>query len=152
MNSPRAGPDPLAGFAEDLNFDTASPEVASVVVPVVVGSNLPEDTASMRMAVYLGLFDLLADLAARRAPDAELARRTLEEALRQVGATEGPLRFALYNKRSKAEGDELISRMRGREIAITEQWMLPKLEAEIAAYRARVDGLRAALEALGDSR
>jgi hypothetical protein len=40
----------------------------------------------------------------------------------------------------------MITRMRGREIGMTDRWLIPRLERDIAAYRARIDALRRAIE------
>jgi hypothetical protein len=36
--------------------------------------------------------------------------------------------------------------MRGKEIGMTDQWLVPRLERDIAAYRGRIDALRRIIE------
>ena len=48
------------------------------------------------------------------------------------------------------EDRELLIRMRGKEIAVTRDWMIPKLLDEIDRYRARAGALRAALSRSGE--
>jgi len=79
------------------------------------------------------------------ATDEERVER-LSGALRLVESAEPALRFALFEKSGLAERQELVARMRGKEIAATEGWMIPRLREDIAAYRERIEALRRTLE------
>ena len=138
---------PLAGLEADLDFERASEATVTLHVPADAG--LPRDPRQLRMAVYLGVYDLLAERAVEDAGEVGAGTAALERALRLVEASDGPLRFALFERRSRAEAQELVARMRGKEVAMTEGWMLPRLEQDIAAYRERVAALRRALDAAG---
>lgn len=147
-DGPTAG-GPLAGFEADLAFETTPEATTTLHLP---GARLPREPKALRLAAYLGIYDLLAELAVRDAAGAggdAAAAASLEGPLRTVEATEGPLRFALFERGTKAEAQELLARTRGREIAVTEAWMVPKLEREIDLYRARVAALREALARAG---
>jgi len=105
-----------------------------------------EEEGPLRFMVYVGLFDMLTDAVADGHSEPGERRDVLERLYRTVQAAEGPLRFALFDEGGRAEQRELISRMRGKDIAMTREWMIPRLHRDIAAYRARIEALRAALE------
>jgi len=133
--------EPFDGFDDDLSFETVSDRTATVSVPA---PGLPADEASRRLVVYLGLFDRLTEALVDAAPEEDAPAR-LAEVLRRVQAADGPLRFALHQEREATERRELMTRMRGKEIAVTRDWMMPKLREEIERYEARVAALQHAL-------
>jgi hypothetical protein len=116
------------------------------LVSTIQAEGFPKDDRRATFIAYAGLVDLLAErmLAATAIEDRVT---TLERARRAAEAADGPLRFARHEQRSTTERDELISRMRGRQIAMTQGWLAPKLRTEIALYERRIDALRMAIEA-----
>ena len=138
--------EPFDGFDDDLAFERVSDRTATISVPA---PGLPEDEASRRLVVYLGLFDRLTEELVDAAPEEDEAAARLAEVLRHVQAADGPLRFALHEERDATDRRELMTRMRGKEIALTRDWMIPKLHEEIQRYVARVAALR---EAVADAR
>ena len=139
------GPDPFAGFRADLDFGSASDRTVEIVVPDASG--LPEEEAGLRFVVCVGLFDMLAEAAEENGRSDEERFTMIDAALSAVEGTEPTLRYWLYEKGTKAERQELVARMRGKEVAMTREWMLPRLREDIEAYRARITALRQALEA-----
>ena len=89
--------------------------------------------------LYLGLLDRLVD----GVGSATASSPGLDNAVRRLRSSEGPLRFQVYEHRTKLEGLERVARFAGREVALTENWMIPNLEADIALYRARIRALEA---------
>jgi hypothetical protein len=104
------------------------------------------DPDRLRFELNAGLFALLNDaLALASDSDAELEQR-LSGLLAKVKSVEPTLRFDLFEKRTDVERTEMVARMRGRDIAVTEEWMIPRLREDILAYRARIQALEAALQ------
>ena len=136
---------PFEGFVEELDYDSVSDETVRLSVPTV--PDVPDDDASRRFVLYLGLFDVLAEIwqLDGRADPAGFAA-DLWWLLGRLQAIEGPLRFALYERSDQAVRENLMSRMRGREVAVTEEWMIPKLNDEIARYSARIEALQRAID------
>jgi hypothetical protein len=107
---------------------------------------LPDEPAERRFLLYVGLYDLLAEATLKATTtDAEL-ERLLAHASAAAMSAEPVLRFARHQRSTLAENLEMITRMRGREIGMTDRWLIPRLERDIAAYRARIDALRRAIE------
>jgi len=131
--------DLLARFVRELGDATVAPGTVAVDLPEAPGS---DDRA--RFLVYVGLVDLLAE--ASMPDDGEEAVRILSSSLSAVRSIQPTFRFALFERSSLTESRELIARMRGKDIALTSEWMLPRLRRDIDAYNARIAGLRAALE------
>ncbi len=105
---------------------------------------VPVETADAPETAYLllsGAVDLLAERTA--AADEELRR-----ALRAVLGAEPVSRSEIHERARRAEELERAARMRGREIAMTERWLVPRLQREIRLFERRV----AALEALTGGR
>jgi hypothetical protein len=138
------GPDPLEGF--DLDPETVS---ADNVTVLLTPDQAPDDERAARFLVYLGLFDILAEAVHEACDDDEERATRYAALLGQVESVEPVLRFRLFERRRRAESQELISRMRGREIAVTRNWLIPRLEELITACRARIEALRLALEEAG---
>ncbi len=137
-------PDALDAMLLDLHFEAADARVATVDIPDVPG--LPVDESELRSILVAGLFDLVAEaVTAASVSNLERSAR-VREALSRVQSIIPVARFALYERAGLADRQELLSRMRGREVAMTRTWLVPKLEAEIAAYAARIDSLGRALE------
>jgi hypothetical protein len=56
------------------------------------------------------------------------------------------MRFELADRSARTWERETVARARMHEIVATEGWLVPKLEDEIVAYRARIEALRDAIE------
>jgi hypothetical protein len=136
--------DPFAGFREDLDFGSVSADVASVALPF----GTQEEPEEGRYLVYLGLFDLLTERLVEEAPSREEAAARLRVIHGAVLSIEGPLRFALFEKGGQSDSQDLKTRMRDREIAVTSRWLIPRLEQDIEAYRRRIEALERALAEL----
>lgn len=131
--------DLLARFVRELGDATVAPGTVALDLPEAPGSG---DRA--RFLVYVGLVDFLAE--ALMPGDREESVRILSASLSAVRSIQPTFRFALFEQSSLTESRELIARMRGKDIALTSEWMLPRLRGDIDAYNARIAGLRAALE------
>jgi hypothetical protein len=94
--------------------------------------------------LLVGLLDALVEGALADLPGAA-ARRATAEAIGRVEALAAVMRFELHGLRERLRQDELAARMREREIAMTEGWLLPRLRRDVAAYEARLEALLAAL-------
>jgi len=104
------------------------------------------DPDRLRFELYAGVFALLTDALAISADSDDELERRLSALLRTVETVEPTLRFDLFEKRSNVERTELVARMRGRDIAVTQGWMIPRLREDILAYRARIQALEAVLQ------
>jgi hypothetical protein len=136
--------DPFVGFLEDPDFINVSPSTLTVPLPRGVGA----DQGERRYLVYLGLFDLLTEQLVEEADTSEDAKARLRDLHGAVLSVEGPLRFALFEKGVQSESQDLRSRMRDRESAVTARWLVPRLQADIHAYRRRIEALE---RAVGDA-
>lgn len=135
---------PFEGFAQELDGGSTSPETVSL--RLLPAQGLADDESTRRFQAYLGLYDVLAEALLDARPSPGLAADELSRHLQRVEAVEGPMHFAAYEKAELSGRQELMARMRGKEIAVTKEWMVPRLRSDIAAYRARIDALRGALE------
>lgn len=135
------GPDPLEGFEADLDHHRVASEVVEVPLPEAA----PLEEREARYVLYLGLLDLLVDaLEARCATPGEAASR-LGRALRQLESVQPVLRFDLFEASRAAEAQDLVARVRDKEVAMATRWLVPRLEALVAAGTRRLAALRAAL-------
>jgi hypothetical protein len=145
MTSRPADPDPApADVLERLLVDLADVTVDDEVTTMPSPGATDDDREATFLA-YAGLVDVLAEAVLHSVPP-ERREQLIGGALRSAGAAEGPLRFARYERGWTAEQQELVSRMRGKDIAVTSEWLLPRLEADIDAYRRRIEALRSAIE------
>ncbi|MFN2545321.1 MAG: hypothetical protein ABR600_12255 [Actinomycetota bacterium] len=135
--------DPFAGLDADLDYEHVSDDVVELAVGP---SALPPDEAEMRFLVSMGLFDMLAEAAMQRPSTDEERFDALLGVLGRFTAIEPTLRYWLYDRGRQAEQQELVTRMRGREIAVTREWMIPRLREDIEDYRSRIDALRERLD------
>jgi len=135
--------DPLAGFERDLNYWEVPDE--SVEIAVEDGS-LPDDDRQLRFVLYAGLFDLLVEALWDACQDDQERDRRLARVLGKFQSVEPTLRFWLFHNSRKAEGLELVTRMRGKDIALHQEWLVPRLKRDIGVYRDRIGALTAALE------
>lgn len=103
--------------------------VASVTVHVEA-----DDRPEIGYLLLAGAVDLLAEAAS--ASEADLAR-----ALRTLLGAEAALRFEIYERARRAEELERTARMRERGIAMTEGWLVPRLQREIRLFEERVAAL-----------
>jgi hypothetical protein len=136
----------LAEAAEALG-DLSVPD-RTVAVPVD-DAFARRDEAELRFFLYAGLFALLAEADREESGD-ERAAADLDRALRVIRSAEPGVRFARFERRDATERRELVARMRGREIAVTREWLLPRLRSDIDAYRARIAALRDAIARTGN--
>jgi hypothetical protein len=135
--------DPFDGFERDLNYWELPDEVVPLAVDDADGRG---EDRRLRFVLYAGLFDLLVDALWESCHDDEERERRLSRVLSKLQSVEPTLRFWLCQNRQRAEGLELVTRMRGKDISMTEEWMLPRLERDIAIYRDRIGALKAVLE------
>jgi hypothetical protein len=135
--------DPFKGIEADLDFERADPRTVEVPLP----AGAPADEAEARFLLSVGLFDLLAEAAEGTGPEEAAAR--LDTLLSRVEAVEPTVRFWLFEQSGRAEEYELLARMRGRDVAMMREWLLPRLRRDIEAYRARVQALRQVLGEVG---
>jgi hypothetical protein len=141
------GADPLSQALEAIGDTTVADDVVQLRLPEAPG--MPEDPAALRFLMYVGLYDLPIEAAlGRKLEDTERATM-LSQALASVRSAEGPLRFARSERSEVIESRELVARMRGREIALTNGWMIPRLREDITDYRARIEALRVAIAEAG---
>lgn len=119
-------------------------DIISITVPDALA--LPEEPAERRFLLYVGLYDLLAEALLHAARTDAEREQFLTQASTAAMAAEPVLRFARYERSTRAENLEMISRMRGKEIRMTDRWLIPRLERDIAAYRARIAALSTAIE------
>ncbi len=89
------------------------------------------------------------DLLAERLPADRSGEEALRAALRTSLGVEGALRFELHEHAERVEALERAARMRRRDIAMTEGWLVPRLEREIERFEARVAALERALGGKG---
>lgn len=123
----------------DLDFETAPDDMVTLDVPDAPG--LPEEEADVRYAIIVGLFDVIAESEPGSSEEDEI-----EAALRRVQALATVTRFALFERLDTAERQERGARMNGLDIAMTRNWMLPRLRRDIQLYTERIDALRRAVE------
>jgi len=136
--------DPLADAVASVGDATVPDERVRMELPPNVP--LPEDPSRRRFLLYVGLFDLLAEASLARSETDDGRTRLLESALTAVRSAEPALRFARHERSQLTERREVTARMRGKDIALTSEWMLPRLRQDIDRYQARIAALRAALE------
>ena len=136
--------DPFEWFEADLDEESVPDRTMFVVVPDRPG--LPERDLDLRFVVYAGLFDLLVDALVRAATsDDERCDRLAGLRERMVSLLPS-LRYRLHERGIASKRDELVARVREREINLTRGWMIPRLREDIRAYRQRIAGLARALE------
>jgi len=138
------GEDPFAGFEGDLDYWSLPAAIAEVEVSATDG--LPDDETQQRFLLYVGLFDALVERLWQVCDTDEERELRLSRILRQLDTVEPTLRFDLHDKSGRAEKLELVARMRGKEIALTAEWMIPHLERDKEIYRARIASLERALK------
>jgi hypothetical protein len=136
-------PDPFAGFERDVNYWELPDEKVELAFE---NPDLPEEDRQLRFLVYAGLFDLLVEATAASGETEEERDRQLSRILGKLQSVEPTLRFSLFEKSNKAEGLELITRMRGKDIVLTQEWLLPRLDRDIAIYQERIKALTAAIQ------
>lgn len=100
-------------------------------LPVPVETDDAPETAYLLLS---GAVDLLAERTG--AADEELRR-----ALRAVLGAEPAFRSEIHERARRAEELERAARMREREIAMTEGWLVPRLQREIRLFEQRVAAL-----------
>jgi hypothetical protein len=133
----------LEDVALALRNTQASAETRPVDIPRDVSV---ADPTEARFLLYVGLFDALVDRALSETSSDEERETQLRRALATAMSAESVLKFERHERQSRADQNELMARMRSREIQMTERWMLPRLREDIDAYRRRIDGLRRVLQ------
>jgi hypothetical protein len=136
---------PLLEAVRALGDTTVADERIDVTLPHRPPLASPE-RVTPRLVVTAGLYDLLAETSLAGMPDDGAREAILREALTDISSIEPPLRFAVYERSRKAEQLERAARMRGLQNVATDRWLVPRLEAEIETYEARVLALQRALE------
>jgi hypothetical protein len=133
---------PLADAVDALGDATVAPETITLTLPV--GSTAADPDAA-RFTLLAGIYDLLAEEETGSTDPATAVRR-LEETLHTVRSIEPTFRFAANERSALTESRELRARVHGAEVALTEGWMVPRLEGEIQRYRERIRQLVRAIE------
>ncbi|HYV02047.1 MAG TPA: hypothetical protein VEM93_06885 [Actinomycetota bacterium] len=139
--------DPFEGIESELDERTVSGRTVALRIPDRPG--LPREERDLRYVVYAGVFTMLAERLRDTVSDEGEARDRLGRVASRAATLLPTLRFWLHEKSTKAEQEELVARMRGRGVAVTRDWMIPKLEGEITVYEARVATLREAIAGHG---
>ncbi len=106
---------------------------------------IPEGGEDLAYFLLSGAIDLLAE----RLPADRSSEEALRDALRTSLGVEGALRFELHEHAERVEALERAVRMRQRDIAMTQGWLVPRLEREIERFEARVAALERALGGKG---
>lgn len=133
---------PLLDAVAALGDATIPDDTVGLAPPVGATS----DVDALRFRLFAGMFDLLAGKTLEEIPDNVAREAVLRAALTTIGSTEPALRYALHDRSSRAEQLELVVRMRGRQIAMSDRWLIPRLEEEIPLYEDRVSALNRAIE------
>ena len=126
---------PLEVLLDEIADAAVEDDEATLRVPEGLG-----DDDRTRFIAYVGLVDLVAEASIEAVPAGERAS-ALARALQTVIAAEGPLRFAHHERVTTAERQELVARMRGKDIAMTSEWLVPRLSGDIDTYRQRIEAL-----------
>jgi hypothetical protein len=133
----------LERAALSVGDTTVSSDELLVDVPGTVSDE--EDERRALFLLYVGLFDLLAGKELDALDDPRRAAELLARVAADVRAAEPPVRFARHERGRMTDRRELLARMRGREVAVTNAWLIPRLRSDIDAYRARIGALQRAL-------
>jgi hypothetical protein len=120
------------GFLAAVLAVTRDPDQVPTL-PVPVEAHDAPETAYLLLS---GAVDLLAERAAA-------TETGLRQALRELIGAESVLRFEIYERVRRAEELERAARMREREIAMTERWLVPRLHREVHLFERRVEALEA---------
>lgn len=135
------GEDPFAGFERDLNYWEVSNEKVELTIP----DDVVDDDRELRFLVYTGLFDLLMETLWAHCEDESERDHEGARILSKVQSVEPTLRFSLYQDTDVAQRTELMARMRGKDVAVSEHFLVPRLERGLLMYEERIEALRAAL-------
>jgi hypothetical protein len=136
------GEDPFAWFERDVNYWELPDETVELALDDL---DLPQEDRQLRFLVNAGLFDMLMEVLWQVCESDEERGREAARILGKLQSVEPTLRFDLFEKGDVAQRTELMSRMRGKEVAVTESFLLPRLEHGLHAYEERIEALRAAL-------
>jgi hypothetical protein len=134
--------DPFEGFERDLNYWEIPDETVELTLP---DEDLPDDERQLRFLVHTGLFDLLMEALWAACEGDDEREEAAARILSKLQSVEPTLRFDLFEKGDQTQRTELMSRMRGKEVAVTESFVLPYLERGLLLYEDRIEALRAAL-------
>jgi hypothetical protein len=136
---------PLTEAIGRLGDATVAPETIALIFPP---SSTAADPDAAQFTVLVGMYDLLAE-EETGSIDPATAVRSLEKTLHTVRSIEPTFRFAANERSALTESRELRARVHGAEVALTEDWMVPRLEGEIQRYRERIRQLVRVIEDLG---
>jgi hypothetical protein len=136
------GQDPFAGFERDVNYWELPDETAELIV---ADQDLPKEDRQLRFLVNTGIFDMLMDALWATCENDEARDREAARILGKFQSVEPTLRFSLFEGSDLAQRTELMSRMRGKEVAVTEHFLLPRLHEGLELYEERIEALREAL-------
>jgi hypothetical protein len=131
-------------MVRDLDHEQVADEFTDLVLPE--SSDIPVDPTERRFILEAGLFDIVVEQALSDLPTDEGRLNRLEDAVRSVESLIPVTRYAWFDGSKETRKREMSTRMYRREIDQTEKWMLPRLERDIEAYRARIVALRAAIK------
>jgi hypothetical protein len=139
--------------APDVSFEVlralGDTTVAADEVEVPIPDLQPEEGAADVFQLRIGLYDLLVERGLASCMDDAERERFLRTALGELLAAEPALRFALSERSRKSEELERAARMRGRQNALTGEWLIPRLEQEIVLYVGRVRALDRTIQGAG---
>jgi len=131
----------LDAMVRDLDPDAVDGRLVSVEIPEELDA--PASDVGLRALLTAGMVDLVVEAAAGPgSPAQDLADR----AYRAVEAKIPSTRYALFERTTNAEHLERAARMRGFEIGLYRSWLIPRLEEDIRACRARIEAIRRASE------
>ncbi len=133
----------LRPMVRDLDYEYVAEEFIDVAVPE--SPAMPTDTSERRFILEAGLFDIVVEAELSSLPTDEERLDRLEDAVRSVESLIPVTRYAWFDGSKETRKRELSTRMYRREIEQTVDWMLPRLQRDIDAYRARIVALRAAI-------
>ncbi len=133
----------LRPMVRDLDYEYVAEEFIDVAEPE--SPAMPIDTSERRFILEAGLFDIVVEAELSSLPTDEERLDRLENVVRSVESLIPVTRYAWFDGSKETRKRELSTRMYRREIEQTVDWMLPRLQRDIDAYRARIVALRAAI-------
>ena len=133
----------LRPMVRDLDYEYVAEEFIEVALPESLA--MPTDTSECRFVLEAGLFDIVVEAELSSLPTDEARLSRLEDAVRSVESLIPVTRYAWFDGSKETRKRELSTRMYRREIEQTADWMLPRLQRDIDAYRARIAALRGAI-------
>jgi hypothetical protein len=136
------GEDPFGRFERDVNYWDLPDETVELSLDE---QDLPREDRQLRFMAYAVLFDMLMEALLDVCESDEERAQEAARILAKFQSVEPTLRFDLFEKEDQTQRTELMSRMRGKEVAATEHFLLPRLQDGLDLYEDRIEALRAAL-------